>query len=75
LRHDTGGLGGNAWVALKTPSGDEVTIGLQKLLTEISHEPNCTPEGRAPIMERLVKVLDESAAAEHVTRDGSRRMP
>ncbi|HXU80304.1 MAG TPA: hypothetical protein VN914_02835 [Polyangia bacterium] len=59
LRHDSGALG-NAWVAVKMPSGAEVTIGLQQLLAEISHGPNRTPEGRAPIMERWVKAIDET---------------
>jgi hypothetical protein len=57
LRHDSGGLGGGAWVAVRLPSGAEVTVDLGRLLVELARSREGTQE-RLEVMERWVKAVD-----------------
>ena len=59
LRFDGGSMAGEAWVAVRMPSGAEVTVSLEKLLSELASSEVRTPDDRVARLERWAKALDE----------------
>jgi hypothetical protein len=55
VRSDGGGFLGSPWLAVRIPSGAEVTVPLAKLIGELTPR---TPDEQAAILERWASALE-----------------